>query len=508
MKRAIIILVVLLVIGGTAGGAWWYLHQNPAWWFWLQDEYKKAIAELGLVPEAQPAGLVASGFIEANEASVTTDLGGRIVALYADEGDEVLKGQVLVRLDDSLLRGQIEMAQAEVAMAEATLAQVRAGVRPERLDHAQAQVEQAVQAREAARVAWEDAQAMRDNPQDLELSLTAARAQLGVLDFQQKQAEALANAAQTGRDFADTVVRDLESYEPTQWIEVGTFRRGELPPDLPIPPDLGNGKYRFGKYKVIVRGGQVTVLALVTIKLPPTVLPDARYEQAIATYQSWEAWTGLAQTEAAHSGTERYLEELQQQAANPLTLEAKVGAAESQYQIADANVALAEAQVEGLKMGATPEQIAAAEAQVELARAALDVLQVQVADFTLKAPISGLVLERPVQVGEVAMPAAPQMKLGDLDQLTLTVYVPEDQLGQVWLGQPVSVTVDAYPARAFIGTVKFIASQAEFTPKNVQTKEERVSMVFAVKVSLPNPDHALKPGMPADAVLLEAERNG
>jgi HlyD family secretion protein len=508
MKRAIIVVTVLLVIGGVAGGAWWYVRQNPAWWFWLQDEYKKAIVELGLVPEAQPAGLVVSGFIEADEAAVTTDLGGRIVALYADEGDEVQRGQVLVRLDDSLLQGQIEMAQAELDMAEATLAQVQAGVRPEKLDYAQAQLEQAIQAREAARVAWEDAQAMRDNPQDLELSITAARSQLGVLDFQQKQAEALANAAQTGRDFADTVVSDLEGEPSDQWIEVGTFQRGELPPELPIPPGLGDGKHRFGRYKVIVQGNTVTVLAQVTIRVPAAVLADARYEQATATYQSWQAWTGVAQAEAAQSGTAGYLEQLQQQAANPLTLEAKVGAAESQFQIADANVALAEAQVKGLEMGATPEQVAAAEAQVELARAALEVLQVQVDQFTLEAPISGLVLERPVQVGEVAMPGAPQMKLGSLDRLTLTVYVPEDQLGQVRLGQPVSVTVDAYPERTFAGTVTFIANQAEFTPKNVQTKEERVSMVFAVKVSLPNTDHALKPGMPADAVLLEAEGHG
>jgi multidrug resistance efflux pump len=83
--------------------------------------------------------------------------------------------------------------------------------------------------------------------------------------------------------------------------------------------------------------------------------------------------------------------------------------------------------------------------------------------------------------------------------------VPENQIGQVQIGQPVSVTVDAYPERVFPGAVSFIAGQAEFTPKNVQTREERVNMVFAVKVQLPNSDHALKPGMPADAVILTEE---
>jgi len=171
-------------------------------------------------------------------------------------------------------------------------------------------------------------------------------------------------------------------------------------------------------------------------------------------------------------------------------------------------VALAQAQLEGLQMGATPEQIAAVEAHVEIAQAALDALEVQANKFTLTAPISGLVLERPTHQGEVALPGAPLMTLADLENVTLTVYVPEDQLGKVQLGQPVSVTVDAYPGRTFAGTVTFIASEAEFTPKNVQTREERVNMVFAVKVKLPNPEHALKPGMPADAVLLDGDITG
>jgi len=111
------------------------------------------------------------------------------------------------------------------------------------------------------------------------------------------------------------------------------------------------------------------------------------------------------------------------------------------------------------------------------------------------------VIERPVHVGEVALPGAPLLTVADLDNLTLTLYVPENELGKIHLGETVSVTVDAYPGRIFTGTIITIAGEAEFTPKNVQTREKRVNMVFAVKVKLPNPDHALKPGMPADAVI-------
>ena len=89
----------------------------------------------------------------------------------------------------------------------------------------------------------------------------------------------------------------------------------------------------------------------------------------------------------------------------------------------------------------------------------------------------------------------------NLEPVSLTIYVPETRLGQIQLGMDVPVVVDSFPAKVFHGKVVLIGSQAEFTPRNVQTKEERVNTVFAVKVQLPNPDLELKPGMPADAGL-------
>jgi multidrug efflux pump subunit AcrA (membrane-fusion protein) len=298
MRRAIIILLVVVIVAGAIAGGWWFFNQNPEWWSWLQDEFDSAVAELGLEPPPEPPGLVASGFIEADEASVTTELGGRIVALHADEGDEVEQADILVELDDSLLLGQIAMAEADVAAAEATVAQVKAGVRPETLEWAGAVVAQAETAQAAALVAAEDAEAMVEDPQDLELALTAARAQLGVLDFQEEQAWALANSAQAGRDFADEAVRQLEAFEPRQeWVLVGQWDLGDLPPEFPDPPGTGDGEYRIGKYKIVISGGVISVYVLVNIKVPAATLDEARNEQALATYQSWTAWTGLAQAE-------------------------------------------------------------------------------------------------------------------------------------------------------------------------------------------------------------------
>ena len=103
----------------------------------------------------------------------------------------------------------------------------------------------------------------------------------------------------------------------------------------------------------------------------------------------------------------------------------------------------------------------------------------------------------------MALPGKTLLSLANLDAVDLTIYVPETEVGQVALDQQVAVTVDSFPGQTFMGHVIFISDQAEFTPKNIQTKEERVNTVFAVKVRIPNPDHKLKPGMPADATLVQ-----
>ena len=186
--------------------------------------------------------------------------------------------------------------------------------------------------------------------------------------------------------------------------------------------------------------------------------------------------------------------------------ESGITAAEAQVKIAEGQLAQAEAELERLRAGATAETIAALEAQKAQAQAVLDaaeanlkVLDIEIGRADLLAPVDGVILQRMIHKGELASPGAPLFTLADLDEVTLTVYVPEAELGKVALGQTAEVTVDAYD-EIFTGQVSHIASEAEFTPRNVQTQEERVHMVFAVKIRLDNPEHLLKPGMPADAV--------
>jgi len=136
------------------------------------------------------------------------------------------------------------------------------------------------------------------------------------------------------------------------------------------------------------------------------------------------------------------------------------------------------------------------------AKASLAEQQRYLDEMTVRAPTTGTVLVRTIERGEWVQPGTPLFSMVDLNQLYLKIYVPEPDIGKVVHDQPARVHVDAFPDRFFPARVSKIASEAEFTPKNVETREERVKLVFAVELALDeNPGGVLKPGMPADAVV-------
>jgi multidrug resistance efflux pump len=225
------------------------------------------------------------------------------------------------------------------------------------------------------------------------------------------------------------------------------------------------------------------------------------------TERSWDlqvqaAEASLGQAQAELAGAQRYLNALLAIRANPLELEAQLHAAEVEFELAETQLAAAQATLDELVAGPTKEEVAIAQAQVRQAEAAVHIVDAQIARLTLTAPMDGIVTSRSAQVGETATAGMPLLTLANLDVVTLVIYVPTTRVGQVELGQEVEVQVDSYPERVFLGRVSNIAREAEFTPRNVQTQEERVNLVYAVKVRIPNPNHALKPGLPADATLL------
>ncbi len=175
--------------------------------------------------------------------------------------------------------------------------------------------------------------------------------------------------------------------------------------------------------------------------------------------------------------------------------------AEARYKVAFAQHETAKQALEKARKLARPEEIRAARARLNQASAARDLIKKSIADSTILSPISGIVTHKIVEAGEFVVPGSPILTVADLANVHLEIYVPEKELGRIRLGQSAEVKIDSFPDGVFTGKVIFISPEAEFTPKNVQTKEERVKLVFRVKIEIPNPEYILKPGMPADAVL-------
>ncbi len=149
--------------------------------------------------------------------------------------------------------------------------------------------------------------------------------------------------------------------------------------------------------------------------------------------------------------------------------------------------------------GSRKEDIAIARANLREANANLGLSRVTLDYTTLRAPSAGVITVRQAELGEVVVPGTPVVTLADLDHIWLRAYIAETDLGRIRWGQEATISTDTYPGKRYRGRVSFISSSAEFTPKSVQTYKERVTLVYRIKIDIDNPNHELKPGMPADA---------
>lgn len=385
-----------------------------------------------------------SGFIEGHDVNIVAEIGGRIAAINVDEGDKVTAGQEIVRLDRTLLDAQIAQAQAAVDTAQALLTQLTNGPRA-------ADVTAATAARDAAQQNYDklrggatvyDLNAAQAALAAAQQNYSKVRAgptadQLGTLKAQVDNAKAAVDQAQSAYDRAG----------------------GATNPFIQLTP--------------------------VSLQLQQAT---HNYNAAVSAYNDARTHPTASELAAAQSQVQQA-----QAALDRLTPDAaQLSAAQSQLQQAQAALD---------RLTPTQDSINVAKSQVKQAQAALAVLEAQADKMTLKSPVTGVVTNRSFQPGELATPGTALLTITQLDPVTLTIYVPETQLGHIQLDQQVAVQVDSFPGRNFMGKVVFINSQAEFTPRNVQTKQERVNTVFAVKVQLPNASQELKPGMPADALV-------
>lgn len=391
----------------------------------------------GEEPEAGTGPLEASGFLEATEVSVVSEVGGRVLEVLAGEANEVTAGQVVVRLDAGLLEASRSQALAAVGVARANLASLEAEATPEELAAAQARIDEANAQLEGATLASGSAWASASNPQAIDVQIAAAQTQI---DLALRQVEALRI--------------DLEQAQ----IKLGWLRT--------VDEDERDGRaIEFQEYEVQIIEAKVRA------------------------------------AEAQYLGAQQKLDLLQQQRQRPLSALAQAHSATSRIGIAEAQIELAEAGYDLVENGALPEEIAIAQAQLDAVEAQVALINAQISQLTLTAPVDGIIATQGIYAGETAQPGVPLLTISDLSSLELVVYIPETQIGRVRLNAPVEVSVDAFPRRTFEGVVTLIGREAEFTPRNVQTEEDRVSLVFAVHIQIDNPEGDLKPGMPADAVI-------
>ncbi len=424
----------------------------------------------GAANVAASTPLTASGVVQAEGVDVASEFGGRVVEIAAIKGDAVTEGQLLVRLDTNLLDAQIRAADAAVAVAGAGLERARAGARPGEVAVAETQLAQARTARDVAGQAVTDTLALLHNPQQIDLQIVATEGELAATQHRLEQALALTEDQKQAKEHVDAFLREWGYEGEDVKVPVGTDPSGN-----PI-------------YETV-----------------HVELPDKGH---LAHIGWWKAWVNVNATTARQETLEASLEHLYQQRANPQALRGRVVEAEATQARNAARVAVAEAGLERLRTGATDEEIAAARTRVAQAQAARDALLEQRRLRDITAPMGGVVLDLIVHPGEVAAQGGTLLTLADITEVTLTVYVPEPRIGQVRLGQRADVTVNSFPDRTFAGTVTHIADSAEFTPRNVATAEERVNLVFAVEIAIPNEDGALKPGMPADVNFQTANVEG
>ncbi|GAB4536073.1 MAG: hypothetical protein Fur0018_26590 [Anaerolineales bacterium] len=435
-----------------------------------------ALVYLSRVTPAEGGPLTASGTVEAVQVLIAPESGGRVVEVLAGEGDLVQAGAPLLRLDDALLQAQKRAAETALESAQANLA--------------------------VARAAHETALAAVD----------AAQAQYDLALYQARQAEAAArrnawNASQP-TDFAQPVWYFQKSEQVTAAQAEVEAARAALQAEeenlQQVLQDSGGEKLMAAEER-LAAAREAFLLAddllaraqsqgNATLKARAQELYDAAAAELDAAQLAYDRLlTDAALTDVLEARARLAVARERYESALDRYDQLRTGEDSPQVQAAWAALQQARAAAAQAEAAITQAEKAVAQAQAER-----DLLDLQIEKLTVRAPVTGVVLNRQVEPGEVLKPGGVAFTLGQIDRLTLTVYVPEDRYGEIRLGDTAIVRVDSFPNQTFSATVTRIADQAEYTPRNVQTAEGRSSTVFAVELAVSDPQGNLKPGMPAD----------
>ncbi|HMM97385.1 MAG TPA: efflux RND transporter periplasmic adaptor subunit [Anaerolineales bacterium] len=415
-----------------------------------------ALSACGALGGAQSTDLKASGTIAAREVNIAPQIGGQVVSVSVEEGAQVKAGDELFRLDDSLFKAQRAQAEAAVKLAESAVSSAKAQydlvLNNARLQDRQSRVS-----------SWNASQPSQfDLPVwyfDKDEKLASAQVQMesAAVELDKEKAnleKVLTNVA--SQEFLDAEKRVADA-QAAFIIADQVLSQAKSAQDNEDLQNFAQDQYDAAENEL--KSAQTDYTRLLTTQAAKDVLEararvkvaQERYDRALDYYNSFLSGDQSLQVKAAEAGVQ---------------------------------------------------QAEAAQAQ---AQAALATLDVQIEKSVIRAPMEGVVLIRNLEVGETVSPGGIVMIIGHLQEVELVVYIPETEYGKVNLGDQVSISVDSFPGETFIGTVVRISDKAEFTPRNVQTIEGRRATVYAIKLSVPNLDLKLKPGMPADVTFVTGQ---
>ena len=407
--------------------------------------------------------LKASGTMEAVTVNISPELAGKVQEVLVVEGGSVKTGDPLLSLDDSLLAAQRAVASAQVDSANAALNTAQAAYATAQQQY-DLSLTNALAAEQATRLTvWKDTRPVEFN--------------LPVWYF--SKAERV-TAAQAEVDSASQALQDeLQKLEDLQ-------SRAGSAQFLQVEAQLAQARLAFQNAQAVFDAANgasdsqdLRDAAQIVLDDAELALEDAQteYDDALTTDGATDVLEARANAVIAQEIYDNALDNLRA---------LQTGADSQQV----------------LTAGKTLEQAKAAldqaQTAVKTAEANLALLDAQMQKLTIYASMDGTVLTRNVEPGEFVQPGAIALTLANLSDLTITVYVPEDQYGNIKLGQAANVTVDSFPSETFDAVVVHIADQAEFTPRNVQTVEGRSSTVYAIKLKVTDSEGKLKIGMPAD----------
>jgi len=398
--------------------------------------------------------LTASGTISATQVEIAPQMSGLVVSVTANEGDSVTKGDELFRLDDALLKAQRDQAEAAVSLAEKALS--------------------------SAKIQYD-------------IMLTTAR-----LQDQQNRVNSWTLTQPNQFELPGWYFDKLEkiSSANAEMDAASIDLENEKENLHKLLEDHSSQEFLDAEKRLADAQAAFLIAEQVRTQANGAKAKEDLYDYADELYNAAET-----ELTSAQSNYDRLL--TTQQAADILEARARVRVAQERYDRAVDYYNSLLSGDQSLQVQAAAAGVDQAEAALKQAQAALALIDVQLSKTIVTSPTDGIVLARGVEAGEMAVAGGTVLTIGQLAEVNLIVYIPETEYGKVKIGDEVSISVDSFPGKTYKGTVTYISDQAEFTPRNVQTVEGRRTTVYAVKITVPNADLELKPGMPADVAFGE-----